>query len=121
MFSIRAAATLSAGILMTLAACAGGSDGDTTEPAEPDVQTVEVASLDSLKFDPPALTAKAGKIRFVHDNKGAVVHTFVIDGELKISDDGEETVTLEPGDYAFHCDVPGHQAAGMEGTLTVTP
>ena len=121
MFSIRAAATMSVGVLMTLAACAGGSDGDTAEPADPSVQTLQIASLDSLKFEPATLTAKAGKIRFVHDNKGAVVHTFVIDGKLKIADDGEETVTLEPGDYVFHCDVPGHQAAGMEGTLSVTP
>jgi uncharacterized cupredoxin-like copper-binding protein len=121
MFSIRAAATLSVGVLMTLAACASGSDGDTAEPVDPNVQTLEVASLDSLKFDPSTLTAQAGEIRIVHDNKGAVVHTFVIDGKLKITDDGEETVTLDPGEYTFHCDVPGHQAAGMEGTLTVTP
>ena len=33
------------------------------------------------------------------------------------TDDG--TIELEAGDYVFYCDVPGHRAAGMEGTLTV--
>ena len=28
-------------------------------------------------------------------------------------------VTLKPGTYTFLCDVPGHAAAGMKGTLTV--
>jgi uncharacterized cupredoxin-like copper-binding protein len=27
---------------------------------------------------------------------------------------------LAAGSYVFYCDVPGHRAQGMEGTLTVT-
>jgi uncharacterized cupredoxin-like copper-binding protein len=27
---------------------------------------------------------------------------------------------LAPGTYTFYCTVPGHRAAGMEGTITIT-
>jgi len=29
------------------------------------------------------------------------------------------TAKLKPGTYTFFCPVPGHEAAGMKGTLTV--
>ncbi len=29
------------------------------------------------------------------------------------------TATLAPGTYTFYCSVPGHEAAGMKGTITV--
>jgi uncharacterized cupredoxin-like copper-binding protein len=30
------------------------------------------------------------------------------------------SVSLKPGTYTFECTVPGHAAAGMKGTLTVS-
>ncbi len=29
------------------------------------------------------------------------------------------SLNLPPGTYTFYCSVPGHEAAGMKGTLTV--
>ena len=31
----------------------------------------------------------------------------------------DELINLPAGEYAFDCNVPGHKAAGMVGTLTV--
>ena len=30
-----------------------------------------------------------------------------------------EKIDLKPGKYTFYCDILGHRAQGMEGTLTV--
>ncbi len=83
-------------------------------------------TLDTLKFDPDAITASPGQdIHVIND--GNLQHDFICD-DLGIGTDildagTDETITVpedaEPGDYTYHCSVPGHQQAGMEGTLTV--
>jgi plastocyanin len=40
-----------------------------------------------------------------------------------VSNGGESLITiadLKPGTYTYYCSVPGHEAAGMKGTLTVS-
>jgi plastocyanin len=72
---------------------------------------------------PEHVTAKAGAVALYIENKDLVRHTFVIDDrdlkqELPAQTSRRVEVTLEPGSYEFHCDVPGHE--DMKGTLEVT-
>ena len=87
---------------------------------------IEVHTLDALKFDPSKFTASPGQEIHVV-NKGKLQHDFIID-ELDMATDlldggKDQTIKVpddaKPGEYTFYCSVPGHRAAGMEGTMTV--
>lgn len=78
-----------------------------------------------IGFRVKQLTAPAGKVQVNYADEGAR-HTLVIDNvpgiRLEVGKPGDKAsgvVDLKPGAYTFYCDVPGHRAAGMEGTLTV--
>ena len=124
MGALRWISVLGLGVGLTLTAC--GDDDDSDAGSAPSAggseQTVSVKASDALKFEPDHLTATAGVIRIEMDSTGSTTHTFVIDGQdFKLTDDDSGDIDLAAGDYVFYCDVPGHRAAGMEGTLTVTP
>jgi plastocyanin len=82
----------------------------------------------ALKFDAATLNAKAGKVTITMDNPSSVPHAIAIEGNgvdkdgKTVGKGGVSTVSakLKPGTYTFYCPVPGHEAAGMKGTLTVT-
>ena len=104
------------------AACGGG-----VSPAA-GAQTVSLNTLDTFRYDPNAITGKVGQpIHVSITNKGTLEHSFVIDAlsvkQQHIQGGAAADVTFTPtaaGTYQFYCDTPGHQAAGMVGTLTVT-
>jgi nitrosocyanin len=109
---------------LALAACTSGAG----TPANPGV-SLNVVGLDTFKYEPPTLTANVGQTVTVNlENKGNLDHSFVID-ELNVKLETvkagtTQSVSFTPGaagTYTFYCDVPGHQAAGMTGTLTVAP
>lgn len=65
-------------------------------------------------------------------NTGVTTHTFVINEhknegkpnlnikvEVAPGATGTATINAPAGEYYFWCDIPGHEAAGMFGTLTV--
>lgn len=68
-----------------------------------------------------------GDVEVTVDNIGGQVHNFRIDaaaGDNKLVEAaaGEQqtgTLQLFSGEYTYYCDIPGHRASGMEGTLTV--
>jgi plastocyanin len=100
------------------AATGGGST--VTESADPS---------GTLKFTSDSLTAKAGKVTINFTNKAPVSHNFTLTtasgasvGATPTFTGGTKTlsVTLKPGTYTFFCSVPGHEMAGMKGTLKVS-
>jgi plastocyanin len=81
-----------------------------------------------LKFQPSSLTAKAGKVTINFSNPASLEHNLSVESPSKsvlaatptfAGGAKTVTVTLTPGTYKFFCSVPGHRAAGMEGTLQV--
>ena len=87
-------------------------------------EEVTVESYD-IYFEPREVTIPADTdVTVMLPNDGVTLHNFSID-ELDIDVDidpgaTEETVINAPaGEYEYYCNVPGHKAAGMVGTLTV--
>jgi uncharacterized cupredoxin-like copper-binding protein len=102
-------------------AATGGAGGATTleNPAD---------AGGDLAFQKDSLTAPAGEVMLVMENPSSVEHNIAVKGDgvdekgevVGQGETSEVSVTLEAGEYEFYCSVPGHEAAGMEGTLTVT-
>jgi plastocyanin len=86
------------------------------------------ADESELRFSKSTLEAPAGKVTLVMENPSQLEHNIAlrgdgIDEKGEVVGQGEESqvaVDLEPGEYEFYCSVPGHEDAGMKGTLTVT-
>ena len=88
-------------------------------------EPVTIVSHD-IYFEPKDVSIPANTdVTFVLPNEGAAAHNFSIP-ELGVSVDiqpgetKEVVVNAPAGTYEFDCNVPGHKAAGMVGTLTVT-
>jgi plastocyanin len=83
-----------------------------------------------LMFSTTRLTARPGRITIEMSNpagsgsshgiavSGRGVHA--VGSTVSPGHVASVTVTLKAGKYTFYCPVPGHEQAGMKGTLTVT-
>jgi nitrite reductase (NO-forming) len=86
---------------------------------------VELVMID-IAFEPTELTIPANfDVTINLPNQGALPHAFEIPDQGIASEEvagGASTsvvVNLPPGEYRFICPVPGHESAGMLGTLVV--
>ena len=91
-------------------------------------------TLNDIFFDPKVVTTPANTdVTLILENKGVIGHNFSITDHknpnvknLNISldvDPGQteqSTINAPAGTYYFYCNVPGHEAAGMFGTLQVS-
>ena len=86
--------------------------------------TVTVAAT-NFKFKLSKMSVPKGKVSFVVTNKSTIPHDFKINGKVTPMIKGGKSATLvvtfaKAGKFPYLCTVPGHAAAGMKGTLTVT-
>jgi mono/diheme cytochrome c family protein len=106
-----------------LAAIGGGCD----EPpiaAEGTTLTIPACETGALAFLSSEATAPAGQLEIVMPNPSPIQHDIGIKGGDKgdvVGTGGESrfSADLAPGEYEYYCSVPGHEAGGMVGTLTV--
>lgn len=82
---------------------------------------------DQLQFSRAPVETSAGRHTVELVVEGSINHNVTFEGvnhgEPVVEAGGGETATgtleLAPGTYTYFCGVPGHRAAGMEGTLVV--
>ncbi len=117
--SVAAKSGRDSGRLASAVRAAGGGtavekNGTISIPADPNGQ---------LAYTYAKATGSTGPVTIAMPNRSGTGHDIVIDGLGKgsVVSKGVSSfkATLRPGKYTYYCSVPGHRAAGMQGTLTV--
>ena len=127
--AISAVAALA--VLLASAGCGGDDDGGggstyTAARATPGQGTVLAVEAREMAFSPAPMSAVAGPVTFRLTNIGVVRHDLRLAEvpnvlvEAVPKQTAEGAWVLQPGIYAVYCSIPGHRAAGMATTLTVT-
>ena len=98
------------------------------EPAVAENGVVTIEATAQLAYVTGEATAPPGSLTIRSPNPSSTPHNIAIEGPGGVNEIGEVVTdggvseiqaTLEPGEYAFFCTVPGHREGGMEGVLTV--
>ena len=132
---VRHAVTIMAALLaLAGAGCGGGSSNGgsssgSSAPAAGSGQVVNIPIAQSgFAFTKTTATASAGTVTLRAVNPQSVTHDISIKGngvdakgnQVSNGAVSQLTVKLKPGTYEYYCSVPGHEQAGMKGTLTVS-
>lgn len=108
------------GLLATAVKSAGS---DKPAVAKNGVLSIPADPTGQLAFVFTKAEAPAGPLTIEMPNESGVPHNIAIDGagtgEIVQKGVSRFDATLEAGTYTYICEVPGHLAAGMKGTLTV--
>ncbi|MET9757797.1 cupredoxin domain-containing protein [Streptomyces sp. NPDC006372] len=122
------------GLTAVLAACGGGSYGNSTgsastapPPKSAGSGTQVTAQLTDFHIKLSTGTFQPGRYTFTAKNMGQHEHALEIQGpggenRSKTLDPGQSTtltVTLKSGSYKVFCPVDGHQDLGMKTSITV--
>jgi uncharacterized cupredoxin-like copper-binding protein len=97
----------------------------TTTAAKPTETKVAVSETE-FKITLTSTSFKAGEIAFEVKDDGKIAHDLAIKEtgdktkEIQPGGTAELKVALKPGKYLLYCSIPGHEAAGMKLSITVT-
>jgi mono/diheme cytochrome c family protein len=102
----------------------GGAASGTARANAQNVVDIPTDPSGQLAYEFENATAKAGKVTVESKNDSSVPHNIALkDGpEGEVVQGGETSkvsADLKPGSYTFYCSVPGHEQAGMKGSLSV--
>jgi plastocyanin len=86
------------------------------------------APVSGLRYTQKVVHAHAGTIKIVFQNRSMLKHNVNVElGEKEFGKSATVThattsftVKLKAGKYNYYCSVPGHEDAGMHGTLIVS-
>jgi plastocyanin len=90
--------------------------------------TLQADPSGGLMFNQKSLTASAGTVTIDFENTSSTPHNVTVAssagavlGSTPTFTGGSRTLTLKlaKGTYTYYCSVPGHEQAGMKGTLKV--
>ncbi|MBK8295460.1 MAG: hypothetical protein IPK93_12160 [Solirubrobacterales bacterium] len=132
--------------MFLLAGCGSSDDSSSDSTAETATTPTEQPATDTggsgggkaialdadpsgaLAYTTDTLEAKAGTVNVDFTNDAAIAHDVVFEdssgaevgrGDVITGDSESVSFDAKPGKYTYYCSLPGHRAAGMEGTLTV--